>query len=323
MAEKTTEELIAEAERLLHKDKPPRRGLIKKGVALIVLFIVFMVVSAFIYGFLSGYTEVESGNTKVGKPLYSLGDIVDDNLSSTCPLIILYYERTTDKYEFRAIEPIDNVWVFSPKSEREWSDRRGIEYYYPFIIGHQDNLSEILDYEYYNSLKLKRALDAIPKYKNGTKSYKYISDLERDLMLFPLDKYYEVGVSDCSELSAYMEWWLESHGVHAYIVQGEALPHPEITAGGYVYGEDEEGGPHAWVVVSMGTSFIIECTGVYIVPNELKQYYKSEYVFENLSDLVTYYYEQNYDALDVLEEYDWWVGLPPEFKHFEIVTYHV
>jgi hypothetical protein len=311
-----TDALIAEAE-YLSKGKGRGGGITKKLFWLIVLLVLFAVCSAFIYGFIAGYDGYTS------EPAYAQGDIIDDNVSDSCPRIILGYERGVDQYESRFVEAINGVWVYSSGYDLQWDDRRSLERYYPFLVSHVDNSSTILDYEAYRSVRLNNALATIPAHKNSPK-LDSISDLEVNLRLFPLDDYYEVDISDCSEMSAYMEWWLENHGVHSYLVTGEKLPHPEIKAGKWVYSEDKDGGPHAWVISFIDDrTVLIECTGVYVVPSELEHYYAAEYVFEDLQELVTYYHEDGYDGQAILEDFDWWDGLPSKFEHFEIMTYQI
>jgi len=117
-------------------------------------------------------------------------------------------------------------------------------------------------------LTFKDALDAIPMYKRAGK-IQSIKILERELPSH--HEYYKKGVCDCSDLSAYMEWWLECHGVHAYIVEGNQLPF-EISIGNRTYVE-EEGGLHSWVEAELeGQTIMIESTSVFIVPDKLKQY---------------------------------------------------
>jgi len=151
------------------------------------------------------------------------------------------------------------------------------------------------------NLTFKEALDAIPEYKKVNK-IQSIQTLEKELPT--LEEYYRANVCDCSDLSAYMEWWLECHGVHAYIVEGNLLPHPEITIGELVY-EDGEGGPHAWVEAEIGgKTVLIESTIAYIVPDQLERYYIASNKFEDLDELLTYYYESGYEV--TISEHDWW-----------------
>lgn len=310
-----TDALIAGAESL-SKGKGHGGGTAKKPVRLLlVLLMLFAVSSVLIYGFLAGYSGYLS------EPAYARGDIIDDNVSDSCPRIVLGYERGADQYESRFVEAIDGVWVYASRYDVQWDDRRSLERYYPFVVGHVDNIATILDYEAYRLVRLNNALASIPAHKDSPKLNSR-SDLEVNLRLFPLDDYYEVDISDCSEMSAYMEWWLENHGVHSYLVTGEKLPHPEIKAGKWIYSEDPDGGPHVWVISFIeDRTVLIECTGVYVVPSELEHYYAAEYVFEDLEELVTYYHEEGYDGQAMLEDFDWWVGLPTKFEHFEIVTY--
>jgi hypothetical protein len=38
---------------------------------------------------------------------------------------------------------------------------------------------------------------------------------------------------------------------------------------------------------------------------------------------VTYYHEEGYDGQAMLEDFDWWDGLPAKFEHFEIQIYQL
>jgi hypothetical protein len=60
----------------------------------------------------------------------------------------------------------------------------------------------------------------IPRHKRVS-TVRALSTREKELRVLNLEDYYKENESDCSELSAYSEWWLEGHGIDAYIVEGD------------------------------------------------------------------------------------------------------
>lgn len=97
---------------------------------------------------------------------------------------------------------------------------------------------------------------------------------------------YQEGVFDCSEMSAYLEWWLENEGWHAKIVVGDSP-----------FGS----GRHAWLLVetSKGKYMPVEPTNIEVVwwdDPHFDNYWVYDYKFETILD-----------ALDNSEtEFDWW-----------------
>lgn len=96
------------------------------------------------------------------------------------------------------------------------------------------------------------------------------------------NKEYEADIFDCTEMSAFLERWLENRGFHTYIVGGEY-----------------EGEPHAWVKVEVAPQkyVLVETTAVSVVMNkdEFNKYHR------------TNQYETIYDALERCQTaYDWW-----------------
>lgn len=319
MRSDSTAAILAEAEKYLKEEKKARGGKTKKIFSLIFFFVFIMCGSAFMYGVLVGYTSYSPGDIlDAVYTSYSPGDILGADYS--CQRIILEYNSSTTQYKNKAIANIADEWVYLPNQENaEWNDNEDLKNSYPFKIDHVDNNLEIKEWNEYMK-------QVIPKYRGSAKNQSPY-DLEKHLKLFRLERFYEVDINDCSELSAYMAWWLENHGIHAYIVLGEIEPHPEIVFENkhlnrrYSYPEQKEAVPHAWVLIEDGR--FIECTGVYIVPQELKPYYKKELVFEDLNELLFYHSKKGYNVTEVLSEYNWWDNLPPKFEHFEIVTYRI
>jgi len=118
----------------------------------------------------------------------------------------------------------------------------------------------------------------------------------------PIPNYYKEGVFDCSERSAYVEWYLENHGIPARIVVGYAKPFLG------------EGGNHAWVEayvkagiygygwVRIETSEMSLFGGVYIhtltIFDALFTEYEPKIYFEDIYEAVRYYRSTI--------EWDWW-----------------
>ena len=120
----------------------------------------------------------------------------------------------------------------------------------------------------------------VPEQKFG------VYDLEDDLYglewLYP----YEGDVFDCSEMSAYLEWYLEGEGWNTLIIVGDAP-----FGGGY----------HAWLLVetSEGHYMPVESTTIEIVWWEdpyFDNYFIYDYTFETILDAVAY----------SETEFDWW-----------------
>jgi hypothetical protein len=208
-----------------------------------------------------------------------------------------------------------NDWLSAPDRDTSVrTDRVFFEESYPFESDLTSSGSGLKNGESYTiTINDTSAISVdIPKPTNGA-TIQSVATLETELHALQLEDYYQANVSDCSELSAFVEWWLEGHGLHACIVEGRIAAHPEIAVENFVY-EADDGGPHVWVAAELeGDSILIECTGVYLVPDALKPYYIEEGRFEDVQSLLTRYYEEGYDVPSVLREYDWWKVLPAEF----------
>lgn len=97
---------------------------------------------------------------------------------------------------------------------------------------------------------------------------------------------YTMGVFDCSEMSAYLEWRLENEGYHTVIAVGEAP-----WGNGY----------HAWLLVEVEPEgyMPVEATTYDLVKWDdpyFDNYFVYEQIFETIHDALEYNYE----------EFDWW-----------------
>jgi len=120
---------------------------------------------------------------------------------------------------------------------------------------------------------------------------------------------YQEDYFDCSEMSAFMEWYLEGHGIDTVIVTGERNQPHNISAGGFEY--EKGSGDHAWVVSNIsGEHVLIEPTLARVVPKSLERYYLTDKIYNDIYDAV--------GSSRSVEEYDWWdvvdIGSPVPFK---------
>jgi len=120
---------------------------------------------------------------------------------------------------------------------------------------------------------------------------------------------YQEDYFDCSEMSAFMEWYLEGHGVDTVIVTGERNQPHNISAGGFEY--EKGAGDHAWIISNVsGEMVLIEPTLARVVPKSLESYYLTDKVYNDIYDAV--------GSSRSVEEYDWWavvdIDSPVPFK---------
>ena len=120
---------------------------------------------------------------------------------------------------------------------------------------------------------------------------------------------YQEDYFDCSEMSAFMEWYLEGHGVDTVIVTGERNQSHNISTGGFEY--EKGAGDHAWIIANVsGERFLIESTLARVVPKSLERYYLADKTYNDIYDAVR--------SSRSVEEYDWWavmdIGSPVPFK---------
>jgi hypothetical protein len=130
------------------------------------------------------------------------------------------------------------------------------------------------------------------------------------IQILPLLKdTYQEDYFDCSEMSAFMEWYLEGHGVDTVIVTGERNQPRNISAGGFEY--EKGAGDHAWIISNVsGGRVLIEPTLARVVPKSLETYYITDKTYNNIYDVVR--------SSRSVEEYDWWtvvdIDSPVPFK---------
>jgi len=131
-------------------------------------------------------------------------------------------------------------------------------------------------------------------YHNVVHRVPHWTQLDDLLTNMPIPNYYKKGVFDCSERSAYVEWYLENHGVYARIVVGFAQPFLG------------EGGNHAWVEAYTTEGWVMIETserglfgGVYVHRyGSLLTTYQPMHIFNDIYDAVRYY--------GSIDEWDWW-----------------
>jgi hypothetical protein len=137
-----------------------------------------------------------------------------------------------------------------------------------------------------------------------------VTNRSKLIQILPLLKdTYQEDCFDCSEMSAFMEWYLEGHGVDTVIVTGERNQPRNISVGGFEY--EKGAGDHAWIVANVsGESVLIEPTLARVVPKSLERYYIADKTYNDIYDAV--------GSSRSVEEYDWWtvvdIGSPVPFK---------
>ena len=134
-----------------------------------------------------------------------------------------------------------------------------------------------------------------PYYRQTGPNITSESELRQILPL--LDDSYEESYFDCSEMSAFLEWYLEGRGVDTVIVTGKQDQPHNITAGGFEYKKST--GDHAWIVANIsGREVLIESTLARIVPDALVPYYIPDDAHDDIYGVVSTY--------GCADEYDWW-----------------
>ena len=146
-----------------------------------------------------------------------------------------------------------------------------------------------------------------PYYRETGHNVTNRSELIHILPLFT-DRYQE-DYFDCSEMSAFIEWYLEGHGVDTVIVTGERDQPHNISTGGFEY--EKGAGDHAWIVANVsGKSILIEPTLARVVPKSLEKYYLNDATYADIYDAVS--------SSRSVGEYDWWevvdIDSPVPFK---------
>ncbi|MEA1966430.1 MAG: CAP domain-containing protein [Euryarchaeota archaeon] len=146
-----------------------------------------------------------------------------------------------------------------------------------------------------------------PYYRDTGHNVADRSELIHILPLF-MDTYQE-DYFDCSEMSAFIEWYLEGHGVDTVIVTGERNQPHNISVGGFEY--EKGAGDHAWIISNVsGGRVLIEPTLARVVPKSLERYYFADKTYNDIYDAV--------GSSRSVVEYDWWtvvdIDSPVPFK---------
>ncbi len=112
-----------------------------------------------------------------------------------------------------------------------------------------------------------------------------------------LNDTYQEDLFDCSEMAAFIEWYLEGHGVDTVIVTGKHDQPYNVSIGGFEYANNS--GDHAWVVANLSERrILVEPTLARIVPEALEQYYSPDGAYDDIYDVV--------GSSRSADEYDWW-----------------
>jgi len=159
--------------------------------------------------------------------------------------------------------------------------------YQDYQSTHQYSDSQYWSYVNSHVFSNKEAEEYSFRFYYVTKEQKYdVYSLENDIGTLSWIQEYEEGVFDCSEMSAYLERYLENEGWNAVILVGDS---PFST------------GRHAWLLVetSEGAYMPVESTTLQVVwwsnPN-YDEYFEYEQSFETI-----------FEALEYSEtEFDWW-----------------
>jgi len=137
-----------------------------------------------------------------------------------------------------------------------------------------------------------------------------VADRPELIQILPLLKdTYQEDYFDCSEMSAFIEWYLEGHGVDTVIVTGERNQPHNISAGGFEY--EKGAGDHAWIISNVsGERVLIEPTLARVVPKSLERHYFADKTYNDIYDAV--------GSSRSVVEYDWWtvvdIDSPVPFK---------
>lgn len=113
-----------------------------------------------------------------------------------------------------------------------------------------------------------------------------VSNLEDEISGRKWLRSYQEGVFDCSEMSAYLEWYLENEGWNAKIVIGDS---------------PFSSGKHAWLLVETneGKYMPVEATSIRVVlwdDSNFDNYWDYDQRFETIHDAIEYNES----------EFDWW-----------------
>ena len=143
-------------------------------------------------------------------------------------------------------------------------------------------------------------------HKYGTGS---IEDLEV-IINFSWTRPEEKRVFDCSEMSAYMEWYLENHGFDTVIYTNSTQEHAWVVARGVWV---EERGPDFITFIPVQYNVAIECTPPIPRIATSSSYHYPEIMYEDI-----------YEAMEGEHpwEFDWW-NILPEIANTEVTSWKV
>lgn len=105
---------------------------------------------------------------------------------------------------------------------------------------------------------------------------------------------YRLNEFDCSEMAAFVKWYLDSCGISTHYRVGYNLYHLNIG--------------HIWLTTESG--ICVDGTTLTVMPPAHYDYYDIQYDFDEL---------KNADALKNSEAFDWWATIPaPDKKNKEV-----
>ncbi len=113
---------------------------------------------------------------------------------------------------------------------------------------------------------------------------------------------YEYGVFDCSERTAYLDWFLKSHGFTTYICYNRSRSNG---IGGVQPG-------HMWLAVMVNNSNVLEIVYVESTESPIKIYERGMKGYENYSKEDKHYDSVFHMVDDGIceDEIDWWKNVP-------------
>ena len=180
-----------------------------------------------------------------------------------------------------AVLVVSSVWLYTRNENLQNQIDSLISDYDSLVSEHNDYIADhqFTDEQYYSAIfSYYYVFPAEQKFG--------VYDLEDELTGLEWIKPYEEGVFDCSEMSAYLEWYLENEGWNAIIIAGDSP-----------FGS----GYHAWLLVETSTDqyMPVESTNIEIVwwdDPYFDNYWIYDYEFETIDDALAY----------SETEFDWW-----------------
>jgi len=271
-------------------------GLLISGVLIVILAISSLWLFTEVNSLQSQVSTLETDNSSLQSQVSSLSTD-KNNLESQVSSLETWLDGNITDYESQ-IATLNtqinslNAQITSLQSEIDSLNTT----YHDYVATHSYSNSEYdtLQSEYDNYVATHHYTDKEYNEARSSFSFYYVKpeqkfgvyDLEDELYglewLYP----YEENVFDCSEMSAYLEWYLENEGWHTYIVCGEA---------------PWDGGYHAWLLVETSVDHYmpVESTTIEIVWWDnpyFDNYFIYDYEFETIQEAIAYYES----------EFDWW-----------------